>query len=282
MILKKVAAIHDISGYGRCSLSVILPLISAMGAQVIPVPTAVLSGHTAIEGFAMRDLSEFPMEALQHYQAIGLIPDAVYSGFLANAQQIAACLAFLNACPTGLKVVDPVLGDEGQCYRTITPALVNEMRRLATHADLITPNLTEACLLQDMPYPEVPPAFAEARTYCKRLAALGPRYVVITSLSLQEGTLTNLGYDRETDTFVPVSGQRFPVKYHGTGDIFTSVLTGALLNNLSFAEALIKATAFVTGCVRTTYAANSPPLDGLCIEPMLHQLYGAVPPLESP
>lgn len=140
---KCVAAIHDISGLGKCSLSVILPVLSAMGVQVCPVPTAVLSAHTGYGDFVMRDLTDFISDALEHYKKLGQHFDCVYSGFLASAEQIDHCLDFLSAYPQALKVVDPVMGDNGKPYRTFTDELCRKMSRLVKAADIITPNLTE-------------------------------------------------------------------------------------------------------------------------------------------
>lgn len=151
--IPRVLAIHDLSGFGRCSLTVILPVLSALGVQVCPLPTAVLSTHTG--GFAevaMRDLTDFLAESLSRYQELKLDFDCVYSGFLGSEDQIDICADCLSRYPDALKVVDPVMGDHGKPYRTYTPAMQRRMGELARHADLITPNLTEACMLLGQPY----------------------------------------------------------------------------------------------------------------------------------
>ena len=145
---KKIAAIHDLSGYGRCSLSVIIPVISAMGIQVCPVPTAVLSTHTGgFTDMALEDLTEHISDCYEHYKRLGLQFDAIYSGFMTSPKQVDSCLKFLDGNPDALKVVDPVLGDNGKPYSTCTPELMRRMKELVEEADVITPNLTETCML---------------------------------------------------------------------------------------------------------------------------------------
>lgn len=150
---KRVAAIHDLSGFGRCSLSVILPTLSVMGVQVCPIPTAVFSTHTGGLGEVQRrDLSDFTLPCLTHYQKLGLEFECVYSGFLSSEEQIDHCLKIFSAYPDALAVVDPVMGDHGRPYRTITPQMRARLTELVRVADVITPNLTEACMLLKIPY----------------------------------------------------------------------------------------------------------------------------------
>ena len=144
----RCAAVHDLSGLGRCSLSVILPAMSVMGVQVCPLPTAVLSTHTGGFGTpARRDLTDYLTEALAHYRTLGLPMECVYTGYLGSVAQVALCQGLFAEWPAAMKVVDPVMGDHGKLYHGFTPELVQGIRELATHADVITPNLTEAALL---------------------------------------------------------------------------------------------------------------------------------------
>ena len=144
----RCAAVHDLSGLGRCSLTVILPAMSVMGVQVCPLPTAILSAHTGGFGsVARRDLTDYLAEALAHYRTLGLPMECVYTGYLGSAEQVALCQAMFDEWPDAMKVVDPVMGDHGKLYHGFTPELVQGIRCLATHADVITPNLTEAALL---------------------------------------------------------------------------------------------------------------------------------------
>ena len=171
---KKVAAIHDLSGLGRCSLSVIIPILSAMGVQVCPVPTAVLSAHTGYGDFVMRDLTDFISPALEHYKKLEVDFDCVYSGFLASEEQINHCLEFFSSFPQSLKVVDPVMGDDGKRYKTYTTKLCEGMKELVAVADIITPNLTEASILLDEEYPISPPGREKAKILaCKAFGKRG-------------------------------------------------------------------------------------------------------------
>lgn len=162
---KIIAAIHDLSGYGRCSLSVILPVISAMGIQVCPVPTAVMSTHTGgFTDIAMEDLTDHISACYNHYEKLHLKFDAIYSGFLSSPKQVDCCLEFLHGNPDSLKVVDPVMGDNGKPYSTYTPELICRMKELVDAADVITPNLTETCMLLGEECPPVM-SVAQARSW---------------------------------------------------------------------------------------------------------------------
>ena len=155
----RVAAIHDLSGFGRCSLTVAIPVLSAMGVQCCPLPTAVLSTHTGgFEGYTFRDLTEEMAAAAAHWKALDLRFDAVYSGFLGSERQIGLVRQFLRDFrrPGTLAVVDPVMGDFGRVYETYTPAMCRRMADLTAEADVITPNLTEAALLLGVPYESLP------------------------------------------------------------------------------------------------------------------------------
>ncbi|MEG2203926.1 MAG: pyridoxamine kinase, partial [Oscillospiraceae bacterium] len=230
---KRIAAIHDLSGFGRCSLTVILPVLSVMGLQVCPVPTAVLSTHTGGLGeVEMRDLTDYLVGALGHYRRIGLEFECVYSGFLGSEAQIDHCMEFFSAYPDALAVVDPVMGDHGKPYRTVTADMRRRMHELVAVAGLITPNLTEAQMLLGKDYNPAPLTRAEAKSALVRLSELGPAQTVITGVQLASGErMANIGYDRGRGSFWCVPCDYVPVSYPGTGDLFAAVLTGALLGD---------------------------------------------------
>ena len=270
---KRVAAIHDLSGFGRCSLSVILPALSVMGVQVCPVPTAVFSTHTGGLGdVELRDLSDFTVPCLEHYQRLGLEFECIYSGFLSSEEQIDHCLKFFSAYKDSFAVIDPVMGDHGHTYRTITPQMKERLSELVQVADVITPNLTEACMLLKIPY------FTEglSRSQCKsllaRLSELGPNYVVITGVPMASGEMANIGYDRDNNSFWFINCDYLPVSYPGTGDIFTSVLIGGFLTGDSLPIAMGRATFFVERCIKTTFSYSSDPRYGVMLEKELAAL----------
>lgn len=269
----RVAAIHDLSGFGRCSISVILPVLSAMGVQVCPVPTAVLSSHTGGLGDpVIRDLTDYIEPALRHYQSLGVEFEAVYTGFLGSGEQVDCCLEFFKAYPKALKIVDPVMGDNGRPYRTCTPELRRRMSELAAAADIITPNITEAAMLLEESYPAAPLTRSEAKSMLLRLSHMGPKRVVITGAELAQGGLASLGYDGENGSFWYVPCEYIPVHYPGCGDIYASVLLGAELSGASLPIAMARATAFTELCVKTTYSYGSDPRYGVMLESVLGSL----------
>ena len=269
----RVAAIHDLSGFGRCSISVILPVLSAMGVQVCPVPTAVLSSHTGGLGDpVIRDLTDYIEPALRHYQSLGVEFEAVYTGFLGSGEQVDCCLEFFKAYPKALKIVEPVMGDNGRPYRTCTPELRRRMSELAAAADIITPNITEAAMLLEESYPAAPLTRSEAKSMLLRLSHMGPKRVVITGAELAQGGLASLGYDGENGSFWYVPCEYIPVHYPGCGDIYASVLLGAELSGASLPIAMARAAAFTELCVKTTYSYGSDPRYGVMLESVLGSL----------
>jgi len=271
---KRVAAIQDISGLGRCSLTVIIPVLSAMGVQVCPVPTAVLSAHTGYSEFVIRDLTDYMAPALEHYKKMNTDFDCIYSGFLASSEQIDHCLEFFSAYPDALKVVDPVMGDDGQAYKTYTRELCSRMRELVAVADIITPNLTEAAILLSEDYPAGAMTRSEAKSWLVRLSEQGAGIVVITSVMLTDGGMYTVGYDRESSSFWKIKNDYVPAHYSGTGDMFASVLIGSVLKGDSLPIAMNRASAFTELNVKTTYSYQKPWTEGLMLEGQLPWLIG--------
>ena len=271
---KRVAAIHDISGFGRCSLTVIIPVLSAMGIQVCPVPTEVLSTHTGGMGdVVMRDLTDFISPALAHYKKLDIGFECVYSGFLASFEQIDYCIDFFKAYPGALAVVDPVMGDHGRPYRTVTSDMQKRMNELVAVAGLITPNLTEAEILLGEPYDNLPMTHTRAKSLLTRLSKIGPAQVVITGVHLASTEkISNIGYDRDKNTFWCVSREYIPASYPGTGDLFASILTGSLLNDDSLPMAMSRASEFVELAIKTTYGYGEDTRYGVMFERLLPQI----------
>ncbi len=264
---KRVAAIHDLSGVGRCSLTVIMPILSAMGVQACPVPTAILSTHTGGFGeVAFQDLTDYLPQALAHYQRLGLDFSCVYSGFLGSEAQIDHCLAFFRAYPDALAVVDPVMGDQGKSYRTVTAGMRRRMVELVGIADVITPNLTEACILLGESYSPMPLTRTQAKSMLARLSEKGPGGIVVTGVSLAEGSMANIGYDRENNYYWCVPCDYVPVSYPGTGDIFASVFTSSLLTGDSLPIAMSRASRFVEIAIKTTFSYGGDTRLGVMLE----------------
>lgn len=269
----RVAAIHDLSGFGRCSLSVILPVMSAMGVQAVAIPTVVLSTHTGGFGeVVLRDLSDFTVPALEHYKRIGLEFDCIYSGYLSSEEQIGHCADFFTAYPKSLKVVDPVMGDHGRPYRSFTPQMCEQIARYAAHADLITPNLTEAGIILGQEYDPAPLTVQKARSMLARLSERGPRNVIITGVTLATGEYSNIGFDRDRGAFWKATCEHVPASYPGTGDIFAAVLTGSLLTGYSLPMAMDRAAKYVELTVKTTFGFGTDPKEGVMLERTLSWL----------
>lgn len=269
----RVAAIHDLSGFGRCSLSVITPILSVMGIQSVAVPTAVFSTHTGgFHDVVVRDLSDYIEPALAHYQSEKIEFEAVYTGFLGSESQIDHCLSFINAYPKAYVVVDPVMGDNGKVYRTYTREMCLRMKELVHRADAITPNVTEACILLNEPFDAAAWTTQQCKTKLLKLAEQGPDTVVITGVELADMTMNNVGYDRKNNSFWRVKCNLVPVNYPGTGDMFSSILVGALLDGDSLPMAMERATRFLELAIRSTFSYGADPRFGVLFEPMLSWL----------
>ena len=281
MSTPRVAAIHDMSGFGRCSLTVAIPILSAMGIQCCPLPTAFLSTHTGgFEGFTFLDMTDELPKVAAHWKSLGLGFQAVYSGFLGSERQIAIVENFLREFrgPDTLAVIDPVMGDHGTVYQTYTPAMCAGMARLAELADVITPNLTEAALLLDIPYGELPVGEAGCREIVERLSLDGRRSVVLTGASTAPELTGAMCFDARTGQTEAVQTQRVPQEFHGTGDVFASVLTGALVQGASLPDAVRQAVDFVRACAERTARAGIPMREGVEFEPLLRLL---TPPVDE-
>lgn len=277
MFTPRVAAIHDMSGFGRCSLTTALPVLSAMGAQCCPLPTAFLSTHTGgFEGFTFLDMTDEMPRVAAHWRALGLDFQAIYSGFLGSERQISIVEDFIRDFrrTDTLVVVDPVMGDHGQVYQTYTPAMCAGMARLAERADVITPNLTEAALLLGIPYEALPAGERGCREIVERLSLDGRRSVVLTGASTAEELTGAMCCDARTGRTEAVQTRRVPREFHGTGDVFASVLTGALVRGAALPDAARHAVEFVRACAERTAAQDLPMREGVDFEPLLGLLTG--------
>lgn len=278
-IVKKVAAIHDLSGYGRSSLTSIIPILSSMKLQVCPVPTAVLSTHTGgFEGFSFLDLTDYMEQHIAHWKKLGLEFDCIYSGFLGSPRQIKIVADFVDffGHKNNLTVIDPVLGDNGRLYGTMEKEMVEEMKKLIGKADIITPNFTEVTFLLDKEYKKEI-SEAEIKEWLIELAAIGPKIVIATSVPDEDSHSTDrktnvVAYDRENNVFWKVSCKYIPASYPGTGDAYTSVVIGSLLQGDSLPIAIERGVQFITQCILASYGFKYPNREGVLLERMLDVL----------
>jgi pyridoxine kinase len=273
--VKKVAAIHDLSGFGRASLTQVIPILSRMGIQVCPLPTAVLSTHSKFRDFHVVDLTNDLQPIIDHWKELELEFDAIYSGFLGSHEQVDIVAAMIDAFrkEEQLVVVDPVLGDDGKIYKPLSIELVGEMKGLIKKADVITPNLTEAALLLDEAFPEEITT-AEAKAWCKALSDRGPETVIITSVPEHgpENRTAVIAYDRSDNRYWKVTVNYIPASYPGTGDAFASVVTGAWLQGDSLPIALDRAVKFTSMGVKATFGYDYDAKHGILLERILHTL----------
>ena len=279
-IIPRIAAIHDLSGFGRCSLTVIIPTLSAMGMQVCPLPTAVLSTHTGgFDDYEFVDLTDSMNGFIRHWQALNLTFDCIYSGFLGSTRQISIVIDFINTFSksNALVVIDPVLGDDGKTYDTFDKEMIDKMKGLIHYADVITPNITEAAFLLDEDYPKTMD-HQMIKSWLLRLAGKGPDTVIITSVPLQTAPNQTavVAYNKSTNRFWKVHCDYIPAMYPGTGDIFTSVLIGSLLQGDSLPIALDRAVQFVSMAIRASFGYGYPTREGVLIEHILENLRAPV------
>lgn len=272
MSTPRVAAIHDLSGFGRCSLTVALPILSAMGVQCCPLPTAFLSTHTGgFEGFTFLDMTDEMPKVAAHWKTLDLGFQAIYSGFLGSERQIGIVENFIRDFrrENTVVVVDPVMGDHGAVYQTYTPAMCTGTARLAEMADVITPNLTEAALLLGVRYDELPTGEAGCREIVERLSLDGRRSVVLTGAVTAPELTGAACFDAVSGGTDLIQTQRVPREFHGTGDVFASVLTGALVQEETLPEAVRQAVEFVRACAQATARSGLPMREGVEFEPLL-------------
>lgn len=257
---KRVAAIHDLSGFGKCSLTVALPILSAAGIETSALPTAILSTHTGgISGYTCRDLTADMRPIMQHWKSLDIRFDAIYTGYLGSFEQLDIVKDFFDTFRTddNLILVDPVMGDNGELYTSFTHEFAAGMKSLCQKADIIVPNLTEASLLLDEPFCPGPYTASYIESILLKLSELGPQKIVLTGVFFNEDELGAATYDRTTNTTDYVFTPKIPGYYHGTGDVFASALLAALENDFSLIESATIAVNFTTESIRRTYLAKT-------------------------
>ncbi len=274
MELKNCAVINDLTGFGRCALNVSVPVMSALGVRVLSVPTAVLSNHTAFDEYYFHDLTESLEGYLEGFDKLSLRFDGIYTGFLGSERQVDIISRFIERAKgeDTLLFVDPVMGDDGKLYSTYTNELVEKMKCLAARADIITPNLTEACLLADESYERLSQANdGELISLAKTLCAGGARRCVITGI-YRRGRVFNIVYDGVSDESYVTSSKYIAGQFCGTGDLFASLLAGHLLRGMPLRRAIKKTSRFLCRAVKLSDRLGVSPTDGVAFEPILHHV----------
>lgn len=273
--LPRVAAIHDLSGFGKCSMTVALPVLSAAGVECCCMPTAILSTHTGgFTGYTYRDLTEDLKPFGNHWHEVGLSFNAIYTGFLGSPQQAAIVSDFIDLfnSESTLVCVDPAMADGGKLYSVFDETMVEGMRALCAKADLVMPNMTEAAFLTGLPYKQGPYTKEEILEIVKALAEMGPDKVVLTGISFKEDEEGAACYDKATDTLTTVLAPLIPGRFHGTGDVFGSFLVAALVRGFDLTEAAGIAVRLTCQSIMRTVERGTPVHHGVDFEGVLPQM----------
>ncbi len=271
--MKRVLSIQDISCLGKCSQTVALPLISAMGVETVMLPTALLSTHTMFKNFTVLDLSDQIVPITDHWKSEGIRFDAIYTGYLGTEEEIDVVMKLIEdfRTPETVVFVDPAMGDNGKLYPAFNEAYAKKNAYLCGIADVIVPNITEAAFMTGMEYKE---KYDEAyvKELIQKLTKLGAKISVLTGVSLKEGQTGVMGYDAKKDSWFSYQNEKIARSYHGTGDIFSSVSIGGLMNDLSLKEAFRIAADFTAETIRETMADTKEPWYGVNFETMIPEL----------
>lgn len=269
-MLKKVAAINDLSGVGRCSLTVAMPILSSLKVQCCPFPTAILSSQTNYPEFTFLDFTDEMNNYKNVWKRLGIDFDCIYSGFLGSIEQIDIVSNFIKNNPTSLVVVDPVMGDNGSLYPTFTKEMCKKIKELVKCSTLTTPNLTEACILTSRDYHQNYSRNTLVNI-AKDLSSLGPENVVITGI-IEDNNILNLAYNKTKDEAYFTAVKYNNQSYSGTGDIFTSIVCGLLTNNYDLSFAVKTATNFIYKTINYTCQFDTNRNDGVMFEMFLADL----------
>lgn len=275
--MKRIVTIQDISCVGKCSLTVALPIISAMGIEAAILPTAVLSTHTMFSEFTSKDLTDQIEPIATHWKKENLIFDAVYTGYLGSFEQIDLMKKFFVDFKTDSNIlfVDPAMADNGKLYPAFDEEFAKHMATLCAKADIIVPNITEAAFMTDTEYKET-----YDETYIKdllrKLCESGAKIGILTGVSFEEGKTGVMGYDSTTEEFHYYCHDKLPVNYHGTGDIFSSTCIGAIANGLDWKASVKIAADYTAECIRMTLKDPAKPWYGVNFEQALPSLIHAL------
>ena len=277
--MKRILTIQDISCFGKCSLTVALPLLSAMGIETAILPTAVLSTHTLFKGYTCKDLSDQLTPIADHWKREGITFDAIYTGYLGTEEEINTVIGIINTFRNDhtLVFIDPAMGDNGKLYPAFNEHYAKKNADLCAVADIADPNITEAAFLTGLPYRET---YEEeyVRELLLALADLGTKTPILTGVSLSEGKTGAMGYDTEKKEFFHYQNDRIPAAYHGTGDIFSSVLAGAFVLGIERTGALKTAADYTALTIAKTLENPENPWYGVDFEATIPDLVKALNP----
>ncbi|MGN0409903.1 MAG: pyridoxamine kinase [Candidatus Fimousia sp.] len=278
---KKIAVINDLSGFGRCSLTAALPVLAVMGVQPCPLPTAVLSAQTGYPSYYCDDFTDRMGYICDEWKKMNIRFDGIYTGFVASEQQIMNIFAFLDIFQKEdtFLLVDPVMGDDGEVYKMFTPGLCQLMKELVRRADIITPNLTELCLLSDTSYEEVTgiKEFEEQLTVIGRMADAildqGVETVIVTGLHYEEDGIRKMGNLAVNSKEKVLTGyEKLGCSYSGTGDLFASVVAGGIARGDHLKDIIMEAGGFLSEAIKDSAKEGIPGPDGVNYEKFLGML----------
>lgn len=268
--IKKIAVINDLSGIGRCSLTAAIPIISCLGVQACPFPTAILSNQTNYDTYLFKDFTNYMKEYNSKIQALNITFDGIYSGFLGSIEQIDIVIDFIHTNNNSIIIVDPVMGDNGKKYDTYTENMCFKMRDLVKVADIVTPNLTEACILLGLELNKVYNDF-EIRKMIKSISNLGPSKVLITGVIVGD-KIINYIYDRTKDTISTIESCYNGKYYSGTGDIISSIIAATAIKKIDFTESVHIAIDFINTAIKFTSNFDINTNEGVMFEAVLGRL----------
>ena len=279
--MKRILTIQDISCFGKCSLTVALPLLSAMGIETVILPTAVLSTHTMFKGFTCKDLSDQLRPITDHWKKEGITFDAICTGYLGTEEEIDTVIDIIKTFrnENTLVFVDPAMGDNGKLYPAFDAHYAEKNADLCAVADIADPNITEGSYLTGLPYQET---YTEdyVKEMLSALAALGTKTPILTGVSLSEGKTGAMGYDTEKKEYFCYQNDKIPAAYHGTGDIFSSVLAGAFVLGIDRTEALKIAADYTANTIAETQKDPADPWYGVNFEATIPQLIDSLKQLQ--
>ena len=268
---KKIAVINDVSGFGRCSIAVALPILSVMKVQCCPLPTSIFSNHTGFPSYFFEDYTSRMIPYMEEWKKLDLHFNGICSGFLGSKEQIEIVKKFFKEFKTAETqiIVDPVMGDYGKPYPTYTEEMCGEMKKLVEYADILTPNVTEACVLTDTPYKEKW-KIEEIQKMAEKIHTMGPKKIAITGI-VQGGFIANFCYEEGQQPKV-LRTHKEGTQRSGTGDIFASIIAADAINGVSFYKSVKKASDFIKKCIIRSQELDIPLTDGVCFEEVLGKL----------